>query len=696
MASMTKILVIEDEAGIRMTLSLMLKAEGYDVKSAENGRKGIEAARERPPDLILCDINMPEMDGFQVLEQLRKEPTLAAIPFIFLTARIDRSDLRRGMNLGADDYLTKPFTRDELIETVTARIRKFEASREVLTNQLISENETLRQRFRSNMAREEAPPTTENAPQTGMESRVAEATILFADIRGFTTISERLSAAEIAELLNTYLQRACAPIIACGGKVVKFIGDGIMAVFPHGEPEAREKQALRAVHAGLGLSFIASQFRGWVSERFPDRGLPEFAIGVGIHTGEVTLCQLGAQGQQDFTAIGDTVNIAARLEEQTKELGWPVVASEATISAAGSGVAHGSHHSVTLRGRVSPIHVYEVTGLTNLTVTADRFTGGLSESMREALIANAEGAANAAKDALREALQAVGAGSAPGQATAAPKRIGNYRIIDTLGEGASSKVYLAEREPDGERIALKILNRETGDDPDLLQRFVQEAAMIARIGHPNIVQIFDHGFTEDCAYIAMEYFPRGSLKQAVAGALSARQALSLLAQAASALAEIHRHGIVHRDVKPSNFMVRDNGVIALADFGVAKDLSADITKTQKGVSFGSPYYLSPEQAQGVTTDYRADLYSLGVIFYEILTGRRPYEADSLPDLIRMHVEDPPPKLPPELADCQEIIDGLLAKDPAQRYQSAEAVLDAVDSVWTRAALAKVVQLPRPS
>lgn len=686
---MTKILVVEDEPGIRMTLSFMLKAEGFDVTAAENGRAGIEAARAKTPDLILCDINMPEMNGFEVLEQLRQEPALAATPFVFLTARIDRSDMRRGMNLGADDYLTKPFTRDELMETVNARIKKHETSLEVLTNQLIASSETLRRRFRSNIAGEEAPQASAEDELSAVEGIASEATVLFADIRNFTTFSERLSAPEIAELLNTYLERACQPIIACGGSVVKFIGDGIMAVFPHTDQRPREKQALQAVHAGLGLSFIAERFREWVEERHPDRELPEFAIGVGIHSGEVTLCRLGGHGQQDFTAIGDTVNVAARLEEQTKELGWPVVASEATISAAGTAVAHGANRSLILRGRTHPITVYEVTGLNNLTITSDRSSGGLSASMLEALSANANGAANAAKAALRETLQAVVAEpQAASPAAGVPLRIGNYRVMEKLGEGASSTVYLAERESDHEQAALKILNSRPGDDPDLLQRFVQEAAMIASIGHPNIVRIFDHGFTEDFAYIAMEYFPTGSLKQVVSGPISSRQALSLLAQAASALAEIHRNGIVHRDVKPANFMVRANGVIALADFGVAKNLSSDTTKTQAGVSFGSPYYLSPEQAMGNATDHRSDLYSLGVIFYEMLTGNRPYESDSLLDLIRQHVEAPPPKLPAELTDCQELIDGLMAKDPALRYQSAEAVLDAIDTVWTRAALSK--------
>ncbi len=119
---MTKLLIIEDEAGIRMTLSLMLKAEGFEVTAAENGRVGIEAARAKNPDLILCDLSMPEMSGFEVLEELRRDPAIAAIPFVFLTAHADSGNRRRGMDLGADDYLTKPFTRDELLKVVKARI----------------------------------------------------------------------------------------------------------------------------------------------------------------------------------------------------------------------------------------------------------------------------------------------------------------------------------------------------------------------------------------------------------------------------------------------------------------------------------------------------------------------------------------------------------------------------------------------
>src|SRR6266581_2023201 len=688
----TKILIIEDEPGIRRGLVLTLKSEGYDVTEAENGRAGLEAAGNELPDLVLCDITMPEMDGYAVVEQMRRIPALASTPFIFLTARSEHADVRKGMALGADDYLSKPFTRAELIEAVTVRLKKVAVWREVLAQQLIVGGDLLRRRFRGNLIGEAQHAVVEDA-RPGPGNSIVEATVLFTDIRGFTAISERLSVVEIAALLNTYLQRACEPIIAAGGKIVKFIGDGIMAVFPHTGDHPRERQALRAVQTGLGLSIIAHHFRNHMHTQYADRGLPEFAIGVGIHTGEVTLCQVGTSGQEDFTAIGDTVNIASRLEGQTKQLGWPVVASEATISAAGDAVIHGAHRIVHLRGRTKPVLVYEVLGLKNLTATIDRGTGSLSELLQEALAGNAQGAATAVKAALRETLEALMSDQSR-PSPSAPMRIKNYSVIGTLDAANGSPVYLAERELDGKKVAIKIRQIRAGEDRRLLQRYVQEAARVGRLDHPNIAAIFDHGFAEDLAYIVMEYFPAGCLRDVVRGPLPPRQALSLLAQAATALAEVHRQGIVHGDLKPENFMVRENGEIALSGFEDAKDETSDRSITQRTAPLVSLYYRSPEDATGAKVDQRSDLYALGVIFFETLTGHRPYTSDSADELTRQIVNAPPPRLPVEIAHCQELVDAMLAKDPAWRYPSAVAVLDAIDTVWTHAALNAAGAPPR--
>ncbi|MBL8378859.1 MAG: adenylate/guanylate cyclase domain-containing protein [Burkholderiales bacterium] len=183
-------------------------------------------------------------------------------------------------------------------------------------------------------------------------------TVLFSDIRSFTTISEKLSAHEVVEMLNTYFARACEPILAERGNVNKYIGDAVMAMF--GSPVAYPDHALRALRAAQGMHEAALHFRGWMQERFPDRGLPEFAIGIGLHTGTVISGNIGTEKRREYTIIGDTVNIASRLEGLTKELGWPIVASRTTVTAAGAAVATGGTSNVTVKGRSEPVEVVEI------------------------------------------------------------------------------------------------------------------------------------------------------------------------------------------------------------------------------------------------------------------------------------------------------------------------------------------------
>jgi class 3 adenylate cyclase len=557
-----KILVIEDDPGIRRSLALSLKAEGYAIVEAPNGRVGLELAAREAPALIICDVNMPEMDGYEVVAALRRTTALASIPFVFLTARGERAEMRRGMNLGADDYLTKPFTREELIETVKVRLQKHEHSREALTEQLILASERMRSRFYGRLtgAAEQAP--LDEALQPATRNVVTEATVLFTDIRGFTTISERLSVVEIATFLNHYFQRACEPIVAANGKVVKFIGDGIMAVFPHSEDAPRERQALRAIQAGLALSLVAHEFRDWMEAQFPGRGLPDFAIGVGIHTGEVTLCEVGAPGERNFTAIGDTVNIASRLEGQTKELGWPVVASGTAISAAGDEVIRGAHRVVHLRGRSKPVLVYQILGLKGLAAPAPA-GDDLGEQLRRALAGNAEGAAVAVKAALRDTLLAL-LSQTEEPTLSAPMRIKNYAVVARVDQAENSALYLSERESDGKRVAMRIRQRH-GEDDAAFQRFIERAPALGRIDHPHVAPILDHGFADDVAYVVTEQFPRGNLKQAFLPPLPSRQVLAILRQALAGLIAVHEVCRLAEDLEPENLMVRDNGDIALAE-----------------------------------------------------------------------------------------------------------------------------------
>jgi class 3 adenylate cyclase len=188
-----------------------------------------------------------------------------------------------------------------------------------------------------------------------------QVTVLFSDIRNFTTISERLNPHEVVEMLNAYFSRVCEPILEGGGTVDKFIGDAVMAVF--GSPVPYEDHAQRALRAALAMSELAREFRFWMNEHFAHVDLPRFEIGIGLHTGDAVIGSIGSPKRMEFTAIGDTVNTASRLEGLTKELGWTIVASSDTIHAASSTVSTGKREKVSVKGREGHIEVFEVIGL---------------------------------------------------------------------------------------------------------------------------------------------------------------------------------------------------------------------------------------------------------------------------------------------------------------------------------------------
>lgn len=414
-----KILVVEDEASIRKNVVSMLRMEGFDVIDASNGRSALALAREHIPGLILSDVMMPELDGYGLLEQLRADPLTATIPLIFLSARTDRADRRRGMNLGADDYLGKPFSHDELLEAVTARIKR---------NQTFGNADTPRK----------------------------------------------------------------APIK---------LGSG-------------------------------------ATERPP----------------------------------------------------------------------------VAVKG---------------------------------------------------------------------------YRILRKIGSGGMSEVFLAVRESDQREVALKVLDTAINDDVALLHRFIQEYALLAQIDHPNVARIYDQGITDAHAFLSMEYFAGGDIKRRIAAGLTQHEALGVTLQVALALVQIHALGIVHRDVKPDNLMLRKDGSVALIDFGIAKHADHGLGHTLHGEIVGSPYYLSPEQAAGRAVSAASDIYCLGVIFHEMLTGTRPYAADRVEVLLAQHLFSPPPRLAAQHSAMQDLLDRMMHKDPALRMNSAQAVVDYISKRWPLAASARL-------
>ena len=268
---------------------------------------------------------------------------------------------------------------------------------------------------------------------------------------------------------------------------------------------------------------------------------------------------------------------------------------------------------------------------------------------------------------------------------ASPPEVEGYRIVSHLGEGGASHVWLAGREPDGMQVALKILKTTPAEDVDAFQRFRQEQALIASVRHANVVDLLGDGFAGAHPYIVLEYLPRGSLREAIAAGLSPRQALAVLAQLAGALAQMHAHHIIHRDLKPQNILIREDGTMAIADFGVATRIDSARPEADQKEVFGSPHYLAPELIGGSPASELTDLYSLGIVFHEMLTGRKPYVAASVRELAALHVNAPVPRLPEDLLDYQGLLAGLLAKDPRMRIGSAAELLDSIDDIWTRLA-----------
>ena len=253
--------------------------------------------------------------------------------------------------------------------------------------------------------------------------------------------------------------------------------------------------------------------------------------------------------------------------------------------------------------------------------------------------------------------------------------INGYRVDRKIGSGGMSTVYLVERIADKQPVVLKILDSKLCEDNEFLMRFIQEFGLIAKIESRHIVKIFDQGFTDRHVYIAMEYFANGDLRARIKQGVTPAEAIGLLTQVALALKAIHDFGIVHRDLKPENIMFRADDSLAIVDFGIAKMITDANSLTQTGHILGTPYYLSPEQAQGDPLDGRSDLYSAGVMMFEMLTRRRPFTATTPIALVNKHIHEPVPRLPAGMERYQALIDTLMAKSAAKRFATAQQLLD---------------------
>ncbi|MCY7389567.1 MAG: protein kinase [Burkholderiales bacterium] len=262
------------------------------------------------------------------------------------------------------------------------------------------------------------------------------------------------------------------------------------------------------------------------------------------------------------------------------------------------------------------------------------------------------------------------------------QRIPGYEIVQKLGEGAASIVYLATHLASREQHALKVLKLEGLDTStqEAINRFMAEYDMLSKLSHPHVAHVYEHGVGDRCLYIGMEHLPGGDLRLDIEAGMSPALAQKRAGEIASALAAIHAAGIVHRDLKPANILMRMTGEAVIADFGIAKQLGSALALTRHDMAVGTPYYMSPEQARGSNVGPHSDTYALGVLYFEMLTGHRPFEGGTPNELMGKHLNAPIPLLPTRLAKLQPLIDKLMAKSISDRYANAEAAREAIMAV----------------
>lgn len=340
-----KVLIADDNPNSRQLVRDILESVGYEPLLAVDGPEALRMTRESRPDLLILDVNMPGMSGFEVCSILKSDPEYSAIPVLILTALTDVENRVTGLGLGADDYLTKPFSPRELTARIDARLRN-----KVETDTLRKTQETLRQTFERYVSPRVVEKLLQEPDQVRLGGQLQEVTVLFCDLEGFTAYSERSSPENVLATLNQYLAVIVSVIQSYAGTVNKFIGDGVMALY--NTPLSQTDHALRAVRTALQIRESLHEFADQLEAE------QRMLINVGIHTGQAVVGNIGTPQMMEFTAIGDAVNLAARL--QGLAVGGRILISEATWKLVSTNLLANPMGPQTVKNRREPVMVYEV------------------------------------------------------------------------------------------------------------------------------------------------------------------------------------------------------------------------------------------------------------------------------------------------------------------------------------------------
>ncbi|MFN8375946.1 MAG: adenylate/guanylate cyclase domain-containing protein [Anaerolineae bacterium] len=350
-----KVLVADDHADNRRLITDLLSMRDYEVETAADGEEALSAAQKYSPDLVILDVDMPRMNGFEVVKHLKANPATAQIPILMLTARIQVQDRVEGLQLGAEDYITKPFNARELLARVDARLRA-----KAVTDDLRKQQAVIRATFERFVSPSVVEQLLRDPSQVKLGGKLQEVTVLFADLENFTGTSENADPEQLLTVLNSYHTMVVRIVQEHSGTIDKFIGDAVMALF--NTPLEQVDHAGRAVLCALKIRESLVQFHEQLEPQF------RMKINMGIHTGRAVVGNVGAHDVMDYTAVGDTVNVAARLQQMAH--GGDIYISQVTYELVSASVETERIGELFVKGRTNSVNTYRVLRKKELTAPA--------------------------------------------------------------------------------------------------------------------------------------------------------------------------------------------------------------------------------------------------------------------------------------------------------------------------------------
>ena len=370
---MTLIVLMEDDAATRTLVASVLKKDGYDVVAADNGVDGLELVRLHKPDLVISDVQMPGMDGLEVLANLRQDADISAIPVIFLTSLDERSDMRMAMIAGADDYITKPFRPKELLEATAAKLNRQKiqstlqkiAVSTAVQNALEEQTDLLMSSYERRLAHElsERWPTAADSPE---DQVLGHATVLFVDVSSYAALAEKMASEELGDMVKNFYTNASDTLHLFGANYIQFVGEGLLVIFTDNADTDSVSHSFRGCRAAIGLIDAARRVEQFMKTQFSSRALPPFEVGVALHAGPVSMVRL--QDPLHGTAlpplpVGDAVSATLLLQKQARIMGWKIAASNSLLRTVSGNIKTGFRAKVVLPGRSASMDATELLGI---------------------------------------------------------------------------------------------------------------------------------------------------------------------------------------------------------------------------------------------------------------------------------------------------------------------------------------------